>query len=150
MTRNPMRSEGCCGVLKALQANSGTGVEILDLPVSVTPGRRGKGRQSFGVWYMNNKGLPEGFWLWCCCCPVRTVYGGNGPPLENMDTSVRAQAPLCVFAAAPRCVNAPSRVLLRLWAAAGYGRSRAQPSVQRCWALGGIWLAVNSEIPWES
>ncbi|KAM6119951.1 LOW QUALITY PROTEIN: leucine-rich repeat-containing protein 74B [Phoenicopterus ruber ruber] len=32
MTRNPMQSEGCCGVCKALQANSGTGIEILDLP----------------------------------------------------------------------------------------------------------------------
>ncbi|KFQ86393.1 Leucine-rich repeat-containing protein LOC400891, partial [Phoenicopterus ruber ruber] len=29
---NPMQSEGCCGVCKALQANSGTGIEILDLP----------------------------------------------------------------------------------------------------------------------
>uniref|UniRef100_A0A8C8A3W1 Leucine rich repeat containing 74B n=1 Tax=Otus sunia TaxID=257818 RepID=A0A8C8A3W1_9STRI len=32
MTRNPLQSEGCRGVLKALQANSGTGIEILDLP----------------------------------------------------------------------------------------------------------------------
>ncbi|XP_019476694.1 leucine-rich repeat-containing protein 74B-like isoform X2 [Meleagris gallopavo] len=32
MIRNPMQNEGCCGVLKALQANSGTGMEILDLP----------------------------------------------------------------------------------------------------------------------
>ncbi|XP_042661580.1 leucine-rich repeat-containing protein 74B isoform X2 [Tyto alba] len=32
MIRNPMQSEGCCGVLKALQENSGTGIEILDLP----------------------------------------------------------------------------------------------------------------------
>ncbi|NXC21836.1 LR74B protein, partial [Corythaeola cristata] len=32
MTRNPMQSEGCCGVLKALQANPGTGMENLDLP----------------------------------------------------------------------------------------------------------------------
>uniref|UniRef100_A0A8V0X2Y7 Uncharacterized protein n=1 Tax=Gallus gallus TaxID=9031 RepID=A0A8V0X2Y7_CHICK len=34
MIRNPMQNEGCCGLLKALQANSGTGMEILDLPVS--------------------------------------------------------------------------------------------------------------------
>lgn len=74
---------------------------------------------------------------------------GMAPPLENLDTSVRAQAPLCVFAAALRCMNAMNWALFRLWAA-GYGRSRAQLSMQRCWALGGFWLPVNSEILWES
>uniref|UniRef100_A0A8B9NVD5 Uncharacterized protein n=1 Tax=Apteryx owenii TaxID=8824 RepID=A0A8B9NVD5_APTOW len=33
----PRKSEGCFGVLKALQANSDTSVEILDLPVSDIP-----------------------------------------------------------------------------------------------------------------
>ncbi|XP_021268556.1 leucine-rich repeat-containing protein 74B isoform X4 [Numida meleagris] len=32
MMRNPMQNEGCCGILKALRANSGTGMEVLDLP----------------------------------------------------------------------------------------------------------------------
>lgn len=82
MTRNPMQSKGCCGVVKALQANSGTGLEILDLPVSVTPERRGKGGKRLNAWCMNNKVLPEGFWLWWCCCPVRAGYGGNGPHLK--------------------------------------------------------------------
>lgn len=61
MIRNPMQSEGCCGVLKALQANSGTGVEILDLPVSVTPERRGRGGKRLHVQYGNDEVLPEGF-----------------------------------------------------------------------------------------
>ncbi|OXB76421.1 UNVERIFIED_CONTAM: hypothetical protein H355_014136 [Colinus virginianus] len=35
MIRNPMQNKGCCGILKALQANSGSGMEILDLPVNL-------------------------------------------------------------------------------------------------------------------
>lgn len=61
MIRNPMQNEGCCGVLKALQANPGTGVEILDLPVSVTPERRGRGGKKFHVQCVNDKVLAEGF-----------------------------------------------------------------------------------------
>lgn len=82
-----MQGEGCCGVLKALQANPGTGVEILDLPVSVTPERRGRGGKKLHVQYVNDKVLPEGFYLWHCCRPVRTR---SGPQLGNMDTLVCA------------------------------------------------------------
>lgn len=49
LTRSPMQSEGCCGVLRALRANSSTGVETLDLPLSVTPGRRGEAEAECAV-----------------------------------------------------------------------------------------------------